>query len=100
MVDFDEETRRKIDEDVAYGVRKAMEQNKNTMGKQRRRVLWPGILGLFFAVAGIVSLQLGPGIFLIIAAVMMFLYACCMGAIAKSNKKMVEEYEQEHNIVL
>ncbi len=75
------------DEIVASAVETARKKVGEGVGKTRNTAIISLFISIFVLIGGIVSLDAGIGVYLIIAGVLILLYSICMFSIAKSNKK-------------
>lgn len=75
------------DEIHASAMETARKKVGEGVGKTRNSGIISLVISIVVLIGGILSLNAGVGLYLIIAGVLILLYSICMFSIAKSNKK-------------
>jgi len=83
------------DEILAEVRESTMEKTKASLGKTKRTGVLSLLIGIFIIIGGVVSLDAGIGIYLLISGALIIIFGICMFSIARSNKKLVSDYESE-----
>ncbi len=76
------------DEIIASAVASARKQTRESAGKTRNYGILSLVMAIIVLVGGIVSLDAGVGIYLLISGVLILIFSICILGIARSNKKL------------